>query len=426
MIRGSSIPRPGKEALARALAAELNLPAPPRLSEGSTVESEFLGRVFRAIAGREAIGTAYRKTEAILAHLGRTYDGSWDTSENAPTGGGSTVTVRAYSQMLSACTGRDRCFIVPRLLRDWRTMPLPVGGLLHQRTLAEAGPGSRIVFADRHSGAFTATATVRYVHGSARGAPWTVDLYDYRPFDVPLRQDDIHITGWDIRAAAITEIPRASFDDILTEAFPRGMVVTVDADEIAGTDDEVDETSPDPGGRVTARRAREAFDSSREHQILDLPTLPSGQIAGVPPRPAQYVDDGDYLRPTRGNGRGRRAQRDPARDRDAEVIAVQTTIKAFEDGGWELTADRQSDGVGYDLEFSREGTTLHVEVKGIIGTALTFNLTAKENWRAENDPQWVLAAVTSVLTNGVRCLHTLSRDRVVTANRIITGYRVTL
>jgi hypothetical protein len=146
----------------------------------------------------------------------------------------------------------------------------------------------------------------------------------------------------------------------------------------------------------------------------------------VPPRQAEYVDEGDRLRASRGNGLPRRAARDRERDRDAEVIAVLTTIKAFEDDGWRLSADRQADGVGYDLEFARGGQTLHVEVKGIIGTAVTFNLTAKENWRAENDPHWVVAAVTSVLTDGARTLHILSRDQVVQSNRVITGYRVTL
>ena len=424
------MPRPDKEALAQALAAELNLPVPPQLSVGSTVESEFLGRIFQALTGRRATGTAYRMTEAILAHLGRTYDGSWDTSENAPTGGGSTVTVRAYSQMLSARTGRDRCFIVPQVVRDWQTrMDLLSGLLRHQKTLAEAGPGSRIVFSDTRNGAFTATATVRYVHGSARGAPWRVDLYDYRPFDVPIDQDDIQITGWDIRGVAVAEIEWTTFNDILAEAFPEGLPPTVDADdavEIANADDEVEETTPDPGGRVTARRAREAFDPAQEHQALHLPTLPTGSLRGIPPRKAQYVDEDDHLRAARGNRLPRRARRDPARDKDAEVIAVQTTIKAFEDGGWELSADRQADGVGYDLEFSKDDETLHVEVKGIIGPDLAFNLTAKENWRAENDPQWVLAAVTSVLTSGARTLHMLSRDRIVQAHRIITGYRVAL
>jgi len=426
VIRGTAVPRPDKEALALALARELNLPAPPSLSEGSTVESEFLGRVYRAIAGRDAVGTAYRKTEAILAHLGRTYDGSWDTSENAPTGGGSTVTVRAYSQMLSAYTGRDRCFIVPRAeRRPIDRLDLPVGGIRHQKLIAEAGPGARLIFCEsrrREAPRLTGTATVRYVRGSARGAPWEVDLYRRRAFRA-IQATDVDIAGWD--PDAVTEIYWDTYHAILGVAFPDGRPhvidhVEVDADVIE------QEVTADPGGRETARRALDAFDPSVEHQALRIPVLPTGSIQAVPPRQPDYIDDGERLRAAKGDRLPRRSQRDPDRDRSAEIIAIETTIKAFKDAGWVLSADRQADGVGYDLDFSMDGETLHVEVKGIIGPDLAFNLTAKENWRAENDPKWVVAAVTSVLTPGARRINLLSRDQVVAGSRVITSYRVTL
>ena len=106
--------------------------------------------------------------------------------------------------------------------------------------------------------------------------------------------------------------------------------------------------------------------------------------------------------------------------------AVELTVKALSTDGWTYSADRQRDGVGYDLEFTKQGATLKVEVKGIHGNRLAFNLTPKETWRAETDADWVLVAVTSVLSPTAYRLNLISRERIASASRVILGYRLTL
>lgn len=55
---------------------------------------------------------------------------------------------------------------------------------------------------------------------------------------------------------------------------------------------------------------------------------------------------------------------------------------------------------GYDFIFTREESALHVEVKGTAGTAPRFFLTRNEhNARLTLDPDWILAMVTSALSD---------------------------
>ena len=98
--------------------------------------------------------------------------------------------------------------------------------------------------------------------------------------------------------------------------------------------------------------------------------------------------------------------------------------EALKRDGWTRSANRQSDGVGYDLEFTKNARTLKVEVKGIQGRTLAFNVTPKEWWRAETDPDWVLVAVTSVLSPRDFRLHLLTRNVVVGGTRTVASYRL--
>ena len=65
-----------------------------------------------------------------------------------------------------------------------------------------------------------------------------------------------------------------------------------------------------------------------------------------------------------------------------------------------------------------------MEVKGIQGTRLAFNLTPKELWRATIDDSWVLVAVLSVLSPTSFSPVLLDRKEVVEAPMVATGYRV--
>jgi hypothetical protein len=88
VITGTKVPRPLKEKMAADIAALRGLPD-PKVSNGSSVESLFLDAVYASIAGAPSgCADTYRKTEALLERLALSYDPYWDTSEAAPTGGG--------------------------------------------------------------------------------------------------------------------------------------------------------------------------------------------------------------------------------------------------------------------------------------------------------------------------------------------------
>jgi hypothetical protein len=56
--------------------------------------------------------------------------------------------------------------------------------------------------------------------------------------------------------------------------------------------------------------------------------------------------------------------RDRERNKLIEQAAVSEACRYYEREGYVLQADRKTHGVGYDLEFSRNGELLKVEVKG--------------------------------------------------------------
>ncbi len=102
-------------------------------------------------------------------------------------------------------------------------------------------------------------------------------------------------------------------------------------------------------------------------------------------------------------GWGRSQDRD--RNKLIEQAGINQATRHYESLGYQLSADRQTHGVGYDLEFTRGGEVLKVEAKGIAGTSLAFNLTDKE-WRtSQRDSSFRLCAVTDALgTPRVRVL----------------------
>ena len=59
-----------------------------------------------------------------------------------------------------------------------------------------------------------------------------------------------------------------------------------------------------------------------------------------------------------------------------------------------------------------------------MSTTLAFNLTPKECWRVETDPDFVVVAVTNVLSPTAFKLHLITRDKLAAADRVITGYRL--
>lgn len=111
-------------------------------------------------------------------------------------------------------------------------------------------------------------------------------------------------------------------------------------------------------------------------------------------------------------------------NRVTEVRAVEIATAYLSSKGWALKHDRQIDGVGYDLEFQKEESTLYVEVKGIRGNDLVFNMTAKEWHQSLNLHGFVLIAVTNALDNETFKIHVLWPDQICKLQRVITQFRL--
>ena len=421
-VQGQKVQRPEKAQMAVRIAQALEIEE-PNVSVGSSVDSTFLDRVHEALGHSGSAGDdAYRKTETVLQDLGLTYDPFWDTSESRERGD-STVTARAFSRILAAVTQTPRCFILnttdapvgTRWESDHESVYRYDGTVTGRRPLNDAGPDSRIVYYSTSNSSqnrmmFIASARVADISPGWDG-PWEATVDSYVAFETPVSAHDVEIPGWN-HQHAITEIDYATFLAISAAGgvTAEGISPFVNRE---GTSVRV------------GRRLAQDFPVDVAGARIDIPdALPFEPQALTPVEVPHYVEDGDGLRldypdlPRRGT--------DPRSDRLAEQRAVALVIKAFEDKGWRLVRDRQLDGVGYDLLMGNDGRELHVEVKGIQGSRIAFNMTPKEVWRLEFDPFFVVVAVTSVLSPRDPRIHFLTSADLSSARRVVTGYRLTL
>lgn len=425
MILGSKVVTPTKVELARSVAHLLGIEE-VRVSSGSTIVSDLLTRIAERLSGQPADHLdAYQKAATALELLGLTYDPFWDTSE-AQERGGSTVTARAYSRMRTALTRVPRCFVLNRTdAREgasWETDDTRVyrydRTVTGRRPLNDAGPGSLIVYYNTSSASsypmhYTASARVEYIRPGWRG-PWEAVLIEYEPFPFPVPGSEVQILGRNPQHA-ITEIEKSLFDAIVEAGRGSGGVAQKNG-RAAGHD---------LGGIQAASRVDLSF-PVREIAIEgdDVPEpVPTENLDVTPLREPVYTEtgDGDVVGDP---SRGRRAPADREVDRLVERRAIEAAKRHLGNLGWSVVADRQRAGVGYDLEMMRDGRALHVEVKGMRGGNIEFNMTAKEWWRAREDPLFVVAAVTDVLSPSGPRVNVLGRDEVVRAERTPTQYRV--
>ncbi len=80
---------------------------------------------------------------------------------------------------------------------------------------------------------------------------------------------------------------------------------------------------------------------------------------------------------------------------------------------------------GYDFEFRRGDEHLLVEVKGIKGSRLEFNMTAKEWGRARLHPSFVVVAVTKVLDQSFD-VYVLGQEDLFRMRRRPMQYRLSI
>ncbi|MFE7504022.1 DUF3883 domain-containing protein [Promicromonospora sp. NPDC057488] len=396
--------------------------APVRTSSGSTVVSEALDRIHVALTGRQPFHgmTAHQKTAAILEALDLTYDPHWDTSA------GSTVTVRAYSRMLVGLSKTPRCFVLSAtdVVADGasdsdQNLYYPYDStFLGTTSFNEAGPGTLVLFYDEGIGSenpmsYTGTARIEYIAPGWQG-PWTAELSGYQEFHTPVRADWAEISNRHI-GNVITPISWPEYQGIVAE----GTGARPDAHDL--------EDSLDAGGRRAAERVTTDFPASEMKVVGDLVPArrANGHLEPSPEREPAYTEgpaaEGSVRVPSRP-----RTTSDRERDKIVEERAVALATQHLANLGWTFVADRQKDGCGYDLEFSDGSRVIHLEVKGIQGPRLEFNLTAKEWWRARTDRDFVLAGVTDVLNPVKANVRLLGPEEILAADRAATQFRIVI
>ena len=426
IITGEKVTTPTKEEMATTLARLVGVGA-PTTSSGSSVSPELLERIYTARTGHAPPEPgAYQVTKALLEEYGLTYDPRWDTSEIHGQNGGSTVTNRAYSRLLAAERGTPRCFVLNSTdakqgnawETDKQTRYSYDANVTGRAPFTDAGPGSLVLFyntgshsQDRMS--FTATARVEYISPGWRG-PWDAELADYQTLANPVPASHVQISGRNPQHA-ITEITWEQYQAI------------VEAGSGHKPQPEQVGVGRDIGGAQAAQHILEDFQPDTVEVVGDpVPARRTGTLEPEPERERRYSDDGQRVDGGVFEPRHGRTPSDRQRDKATEKRAVELAVKHLEAHGWRQTADRQAEGVGYDLDMSDGTRTIHLEVKGIRGPRTEFNLTSKEWWRAQTDPDFVLAAVTDALDPKKVRVNLITPEELVGADRVPTQYRVAL
>jgi len=409
-----------KGVIAARIAEILNIGA-AKGSRGSTVQGETIEAIYQALTGETGHLGKYRSAEAALAALDLVYDPTWDSSESHGRTGGSTVTTRCYSRILVALTGTPRCFILNVSDGDqgltWETDHRMVyrfdSSVSGRKALLEAGPSSRVIFystgkSKQNQMTFSGSALITHVSGHRDSNQHELTFDEFFDFPEPLPSTSVSIGGWN-KQNSITEIP---FD------LWRQMCLAGGYDQLS-----------DPHGEAVA--VDKALSASMADQ-LTTPTAPPNfslrDHSNFKPRPLDRLTSPTYsedsnrrLQPNNQLLEGR--AQDQVTNREIERRAIEVVRAAMAADGWHETADRQRDGCGYDLEFIHDARVVHVEVKGIKGPQLVFNITPKERWRIETDRNFVLLAVTRALSANPE-VHQLGPEDLSSLEFQATGYRL--
>jgi len=162
---------------------------------------------------------------------------------------------------------------------------------------------------------------------------------------------------------------------------------------------------------------------------LNLVVIPPRSVVGGPiatlTEATYSEEDTGALRPTNDAPVFRRPH-NRALSREIEQRGVNLAHRALTESGWQLESDRQKDGVGYDFVYLKDGRRIHVEVKGIQGARIEFNLTPKEWWRALTDQDWLLLTVTNALSPAQSTISVFTGHQVRSAPRSVVSYRLSI
>jgi hypothetical protein len=183
----------------------------------------------------------------------------------------------------------------------------------------------------------------------------------------------------------------------------------------------ITEVDPVMPAVVNARQVSTDIPTVFLSRFSKLTTAQAAALRGLFPRVPQALQGPTrtaVAEPASGWGRSQ----DRARNKLIEQAGINTAISHYESMGYTWTGDRQRDGVGYDLEFTRGSEFVKLEVKGIAAHGLAFNLTEKERFMAETDPEFRLCAVTNALA--IPVVEVLTGAELLNLDRVPTQYRV--
>jgi hypothetical protein len=172
-------------------------------------------------------------------------------------------------------------------------------------------------------------------------------------------------------------------------------------------------------GGATSPRIKPTRDEVLMRGPANVDLTPSESVAEERPL-VPYRDPGEELS---GDLR-RRPSRNPSRDKVVELNAVAVATTYLNALGWNVRNDCQRDGVGYDFEFEKDGHLVLVEIKGIGGDRLEFNMTAKEWHVCSSDSRFVLIAVTNALDSDKYQVHILTKKELFQFKRQATQFRL--
>lgn len=281
------------------------------------------------------------------------------------------------------------------------------------RGIVSAGPGSYVLFyntvnapsAQRHYTAIARVAEIEEVEtdDASQRRAWRAHLEHFRTFS-PVHFDAVHIEGRNSQHG-IQAITWGTLLKVLElgQSEPP-LIPTVDMPSKA----DLHLPTIEPSLSEVLTRGPERLAWHTDGQVVEERPL------------APYRDSRD---PETGRSIVRYA-RDPARDKLVEVNAVSIATAYLTALGWSVLNDRQKDGVGYDFEFLKEKQHLLVEVKGIGGDRLEFNMTAKEWHVCTSDELFVLIAVTNALDSDKYQIHVLTKKELSQFRRQATQFRL--
>jgi hypothetical protein len=340
----------------------------------------------------------------------------------------------ALKRIYRGLTKTNYCFIFGQVEHDVSSEYTDVEGdsygynlqVTSCKAFNDSGVGTNVVFyrtsKSRESlrKVFYASATVEAIE-KLPDDRFKAIFNNYSLFDTPISKSDVDIAGWNAQNA-MEEIDFTTFSQFLSSGF---IEVSTDRGNYLPNDDSSLSTSrPNSGAtpKLPPSPYSEPVIVKSTWNSIPSERVPLSNISEITKPDITFRDGNKSEMLTRLGAPINYGAGDT--NKFAEKRAIHVVKTYFDVHGWQLKRDRQLDGCGYDLEFVKADQELHVEVKGIKGRNITFNLTELEWQRVLDDELFVVATVTEVLKSETENLSFINRAEIAAAKRRILQFRI--